>query len=145
MSFFNITQLGILRPIAEMPETVPDGLIAVTGGKDSDGNWTLGDYADRLDTHFAILRLPAAEARQERPVGFNSALETWGAAEATPPASIDRQASAIHEAARLNRAECNTLTSEERANLLETAKTIIASADPKGQAGAAKPPAKPEK
>ena len=61
-------------------------------------------------------------------------------AEVTPPASIDRQDSAIHEAARLNRAECNTLTSEERANLLETAKTIIASADPKGQAGAAKPP-----
>lgn len=56
------SQLGILRHIAEMSPTVPDGCIAVTGGKDLDGDWLLGDYADRLDTHFAILRLPDAEA-----------------------------------------------------------------------------------
>ena len=79
-------QLGIIRPIAEMPETVPEGCVVVTGWKTTGGRWALGRAKSAFDAHFAILRLPATEARQERPVGFNSALETWGAAEATPPA-----------------------------------------------------------
>lgn len=62
MSFFNITQLGILRPIAEMPETVPEGCFMVSGWQASGKYWMMNGAKHRGDTHFAILRLPGAEA-----------------------------------------------------------------------------------
>ncbi len=56
------SQLGILRPIAEMSPTVPEGCTMVFGSSDSNGVWDISDIlSSAVDTHFAILRLPAAE------------------------------------------------------------------------------------
>lgn len=55
-------QLGILRPIAEMPETVPDGCFMVFGWQAGGKYWAIGEAKSAFDTHFAILRLPAPEA-----------------------------------------------------------------------------------
>ncbi len=63
----------------------------------------------------------------------------------TPPASQPWSLPTIdgitwaEQAAEENRQACNNLTTEERSNLLGIAKAIIGT-DPKGQAGAAKPP-----
>lgn len=55
-------QLGILRPIAEMPETVPEGCFMISGWQTSGKGWLMNIARHPGDTHFAILRLPAAEA-----------------------------------------------------------------------------------
>jgi hypothetical protein len=55
------SQLGILRPIAEMPEKVPDGCMAVFRWQDAFGSWVTGTR-EPTNGFFAILRLPAAEA-----------------------------------------------------------------------------------
>lgn len=52
--------LGILRPIAEMPETVPEGCMAVFRWRDDFGSWVTG-INKPTNGFFAILRLPDAE------------------------------------------------------------------------------------
>lgn len=53
-------QLGILRPIAEMPKTVPEGCMAVFRWRDDFGSWVTGTCKP-TNGFFAILRLPDAE------------------------------------------------------------------------------------
>ena len=56
------SQLGVLRPLAEAGP-VPDGCIRVSGYRTqfNDCGWMLGEDASSNDTHFADIRLPAAQ------------------------------------------------------------------------------------
>jgi len=83
-------QLGILRPIAEMPETVPEGCFMVSGWQASGKYWMMNGAKHRGDTHFAILRLPGAEAMP--PAEPEPAAQVPLGPEDCPPGSVFRNA-----------------------------------------------------
>lgn len=60
LAILKSAQLGILRPLSEMPETVTDGCVILYGNLDKQLPFCF--VKTSVDTHFAILRMPDAEA-----------------------------------------------------------------------------------
>lgn len=63
--------LGKLRPIAEMPETVPDGCKRMYWGKD--GRWWL--EANKFVTHAIDIQLPTPDPEAEERQRFEEAMK----------------------------------------------------------------------
>lgn len=64
----NRPQVAQLRPIAEMPETVPEGCIRfrTSLGAYKEGKWTsLTPYQEAKDTHFIDIQLPTPDPEGE--------------------------------------------------------------------------------
>lgn len=70
--------LGKLRPIAEMPETIPNGHIRVWANKWGDGEWRAGYGRARNDTHFIDIQLPTPEPEAEERQRFEEAMKKEG-------------------------------------------------------------------
>lgn len=67
--------LGKLRPIAEMPETVPDGCVRVSVGKNALGDWIACD-GEHAGLNFAIdIQLPTPDPEAEERQRFEEAMK----------------------------------------------------------------------
>jgi hypothetical protein len=71
-----------------MPETVPEGCVRMTGWKNADGIWSIGPNKESFDTHFAILRLPAAEGAPPAEPEPEPAAQVPLGPEDCPPGSV---------------------------------------------------------
>ena len=65
--------LGKLRPIAEMPETAPEGCVRVTALMDADGSWCVSDCRVPSDTYAIDIELPTPDPEAEERQRF----EEW--------------------------------------------------------------------